>query len=330
MSHAPFSFVLYGDNRTDGPAHERVVHAIAGEPYDFLVHTGDFVIEGGDEQAWQTFFDIEGPLLRDHCVFACVGNHELFNDQDAAHFERYFGPREPAAPGGAPAPMYGSFRWGRARFFLLNAFTSWTTGPARAWLEEALARADHEPGIDLRVAVVHQGPYSAGPHAGSRSLLAAHIDDLLAAHHVDLVLSGHDHIYERGEAKGLKYIVSGGGGAPLYRDITPVPSTRRVEPTYNYVLTTVTDATVSIVAKRPDGSIVDQCSFVRGGSWQCDPPRPAPPVVSEPPESPPAPTKAPSCGCGVVGRTASPGFVAGAALTLSLALARRRRRRAGR
>jgi hypothetical protein len=328
-SHEPFSFILYGDTRTDGPTHERVVHAIAGESYDFLVNTGDFVIEGGDERAWQTFFDIEGPLLRDHCVFACVGNHELVSDQEAAHFERYLGP-EIAAPSEAAAPVYGSFRWGRARFFLLNAFTSWSSGPERAWLDDALSHADHEPDLDLRVAVIHQGPYSAGPHAGSKSLKDAHIPELLTSHHVDLVLSGHDHIYERGEAKGLKYIVSGGGGAPLYQDLTPLPSTRKVESTYNYVLITVTDKDVSTIAKRPDGSVVDRCSFARGGSWDCDPPRAAPAPSPQPAPSKKAPADAAQCGCRVPGRRASTGGLTWAVLAVAVASAMARRGRRSR
>ena len=323
-SHAPFTFVVYGDNRTDGPAHERVVHALAAESFDFLVHTGDFVIEGDDDAAWQAFFDIEEPVLRDHCLFACVGNHELFNDREAAHFERYFGPSAPVSPTAPPPPVYGTFRWGRARFFLLNAFTNWADGPERAWLTDVLTRTDQEAGVDLRVAVMHQGPYSAGPHGGNRAILASHVDELLAAHHVDLVLAGHDHIYERGEAKGLKYVVTGGGGAPLYTDLKALPSTRKVEATYNYVLATVTDDKVTILAKRPDGSIVDQCSFARGGSWACDAPKaapsaPAPPIAASVPTPPSSPG---SCGCDVAGKPAGWG---GLALIGALAVLVRRR-----
>ena len=48
---------------------------------------------------------------------------------------------------------------------------------------------------------------------------------LLAAAHVDVLFSGHDHIYERGmgttpEGK-LTYVVTGGGGAPLYNPSLP-------------------------------------------------------------------------------------------------------------
>lgn len=324
-SHDPFTFIVYGDNRSDGAAHARVVRAMARESFDFLVHTGDFVIAGDDDSAWKSFFDVEAPILRDHSVFACVGNHELTNDREAAHFERYFGPTEPTSAT-APPPIYGSFRWGRARFFLLNAFTDWVAGPERAWLDAALTRADTEAGLDLRVAVMHQGPYSAGPHGSDTDLLAAHIDELLTSHHVDLVVAGHDHIYERGEAHGLKYIISGGGGAPLYREISPLPSTRRVEATYNFVLATVNDAGVSVVAKRADGSLIEQCSFARGAAWQCDHPK----VGATPPVARPAPTPSPArggCGCRIAGAPPPTGGRLGSFLGAVLAVLTALRRR---
>jgi hypothetical protein len=330
-SHRPFTFVVYGDNRSDGGTHARIAEAISKESFDFLIQTGDLVVTGADESAWQSFFDVESSILRDHCLFAAVGNHELHNDRFAAHFERYFAPTEPAAGSSDAAPLYGSFRWGRARFFVLNAFEEWGPGKERTWLEQALALADREAGVDLRVAVIHHGPYSAGPHGNNDELLAAHIDELLAAHHVDLVLSGHDHIYERGQAGPLKYLVTGGAGAPLYREIKAIPSTRKVEATYHYILATVTDAGVAIVAKRPDGSVVDQCSFARGGPWLCDPAKAE--VAPDPnattgathavPQSPGS-----ACGCDTPGHLpGSWGALAAAAAAAIVASARRRPRR---
>jgi len=324
-SHEPFTFLAYGDNRTDGPAHERVVQAIAKESYDFLVNTGDFVNQGSDEDAWQSFFDIEEPILKDHCLFACIGNHELHNDKAAVHFERYLAPVEPTAIDPAP-PIYGSFRWGRARFFLLNAFDEWQEGRERVWLEAMLNRADKEEGVDLRIAVLHHGPYSAGPHGDNKAFLAAHIDELLTAHHVDLVLAGHDHIYERGEAHGLKYVITGGGGAPLYRELTPRPSTRKVEAAYNYVMTTVTDGQVSITAKRPDGSLIETCAFVRVGSWLCDPPPPQP-AAEHAPVTTTTTTPPPAMRCShVPGEPSAPGLATASFVLLGLALSLARRR----
>jgi acid phosphatase type 7 len=321
-SSHPFTFVLYGDNRTDGPTHAAVVRDIQQESFDFLVHTGDFVAMGGEAPLWQDFFDIERTLLRDHCVFACVGNHELFEDSQAANFERYFGPGPTDA---GDIRLYSSFRWGNARFFLLNAFQDWD-GDERGWLERELASADTEAGLAWRFAVIHHSPWSAGPHGNNARLLAAGIDTLLVTHHVDAVLAGHDHIYERGEAKGLKYIVSGGGGAPLYRDLTPKPSTRKAEPSYHYVLFGVSADRVTITSKRIDGSLIEQCGFGHGTSWDCDakpPSQTTPPPVADPA----TPSRSTRCGCLVPGRGTAQTPAASLVAAVALLCAVRRRRR---
>jgi 3',5'-cyclic AMP phosphodiesterase CpdA len=336
-SREPFTFVLYGDNRTDDDAHASVVRAIRAESFDFLVHTGDFVATGGDLSLWQRFFHIEGDLLRDHCVFSCVGNHELVDDAAAANYVRYFGPRE-----GADAKLYGSFRWGSARFFLLNAFEDWAAAE-RSWLEAELVRADAEPGLAWRFVVVHHSPWSSGHHGDDVKMLMAGVPDLLVRHHVDLVVAGHDHIYERGENHGLKYIVSGGGGAPLYPDITPKPSTRKAEATHHFVLISVNEGGVRMTAKRPDGSTIESCGFGPHASWDCDgdaapsgatdaapapttAPAPSAPTARGVPSEPPRPNPT-RCGCRVPGGRARTGRAAEMLVLGGLALAVRRRRR---
>ena len=316
-SHDPVTFLAYGDNRTDGAAHERVVHAMERERSDFLIHTGDFVDAGGGDAYWQSFFDIEGPLLAGRCLFAAVGNHELASDREAVHFERYFGPTQPAgAPPSEPSRLYRTFRWGRVRFFMLNAFQDWSTGGERAWLDRELTRADTEADLDWRIAVVHHSPYSSGPHGDNTALLRAHIDDTLRDHHVDLVIAGHDHISERGDARGLRYVITGGGGAPLYTDLTPGKSTRKAESSFNYVVTTLTGDSLGIVAKRPDGTLVDQCSLRHTGTWLCD--TAAPPAIVPAPAAPSEPEPKPRSGCSC---RVTPGVDAsGGAAVLALAL----------
>jgi predicted phosphodiesterase len=320
----PFSFVVYGDNRTDDDAHASVVRAIRRESFDFLVHTGDFVANGGDLLQWHEFFRIEGDLLRNRCLFSCVGNHELVEDAAAANYVRYLG------PGGRDAKLYGSFRWGSARFFLLNAFEDWAL-EERSWLEAELTRADAEPGLAWRFVVVHHSPWSSGHHGDDVKMLMAGVPDLLVRHRVDLVLAGHDHIYERGENHGLKYIVSGGAGAPLYPDITPKPSTRKAEATHHFVLVSVDERSVRVIAKRPDGSTIESCGFAARASWDCDrdaSPKPAAdaaPAAAQIAAPDPPRSNPPRWGCSVASARGA-GEGAAALLFFGLALGLRARK----
>jgi acid phosphatase type 7 len=295
-SGAPLSFAVYGDTRSDPTAHAAVVRALAGSSCDFLVNTGDLVADGGSAADWQSFFDIEGKLLAERPVFVVIGNHELTDGRAGASFARYFGFK---GADDLPHP-YGTVRLSNVRFFFLNAMHDWGSGQERQWLEQELGRADTEPGIAWRIAVMHQGPWSAGPHGGSATMVESRLPQLLAAHGVDIVFSGHDHIYERGDAAGLKYVVSGGGGAPLYR-LAKIATTHKAESTYHYVEVTTSPKAMRLVAYRIDGSLIDQCGFTKGGTWDCD----APPVLAEAPPAPVPPAQSVSrtgWGCAVRGR----------------------------
>jgi hypothetical protein len=285
-SKAPFSFLVYGDNRTDAASHAAIVRSMLELPTDFIVNTGDLVQDGASDANWQSFFDVEAPLMRSRNVFSCVGNHEI-TDGAGTNYLRYLGPTRDAHGEGKPK-LYGSFRWADARFFLLDAFESFESSPERAWLDDELARADAEPGLAWRIVVMHQSPWSAGPHGGNARALRAGIPELFAAHHVDLVLAGHDHIYERGYASGIRYVVSGGGGAPLYEVEHRLLSTRKVEAVHHVVLATVEGDTMKLVTKRDDGSVLEQCAMTKGREgWDCDPP-PTLPTKIEPSPSAPA------------------------------------------
>ncbi len=351
-SSAPVRFLIYGDNRSDDAAHAAVVRAMAVVPSAFLVHTGDFVEKGGSAQHWQTFFDIEAPLLRERCVFSSVGNHEL-TDGAGAQYLRYFGPAElpvavarpassslvavplPADAGSAPfslEQLSGTYRWANARFFLVNGMVDYASGPARAWLEKALTDADAETGLVWRIVVVHHGPWSSGPHGGNAHLLDAGIPALFRAHKVDLVISGHDHIYERGVSDGLSYLVSGGGGAPVYRVKKAGPTSRHYESVHHFIDATATASAIQMVAMRPDGSTIERCALRKVGGWDCDPADLGPATANSTSggatlPSDPVPSKS-RCGCDVVGDGGgSTGALAVIGAATVIAVRRRRRRR---
>ncbi len=259
------TFLVYGDDRTDNDAHAAVVRAMMQIPSDFLVQTGDMVSDGGNARNWQTFFDIEKPLLRERPLLAAIGNHELYDDEAGGNFARYFGFTDAS---GSVRP-YGTVRYGNVRFFFLNGMEGWG-GEERLWLERELGRADGEAGLVWRFVVVHQSPWSAGPHGPNVRMVEARVPELLFAHKVDLLFAGHDHLYERGDAGPIKYLISGGGGAPLYSDFHATATTRKVEAVHHFIEVTTGADAVRIVARRIDGSVLDRCGLAKGGPWDCD------------------------------------------------------------
>jgi hypothetical protein len=116
----PFRFVIYGDTRSQVRPHVAVVEAIRREGPEFVVHTGDLVEDGRDEDDWQHFFEIEAPLLRVAPFVPVIGNHEIAlpfsNGTD--NYRRYVH----VTPGGPSEELDSVLRYGNVRFVLANSY----------------------------------------------------------------------------------------------------------------------------------------------------------------------------------------------------------------
>jgi hypothetical protein len=116
----------------------------------------------------------------------------------------------------------------------------------------------------------HYPVYSGGTTHGASGIPS--IEKLCDTYHVAVYWSGHDHIYERshqvyggqivdkGDAlsvsNGTVYVVSGGGGAPLY-GVAPLATTHIQQSTNNYVDVVASPTTLTINAYKLDGSKLD-------------------------------------------------------------------------
>jgi len=326
----PFRFLAYGDSRSDPEAHAAVIRAMTAVPSDFLVNTGDMVSMGNNPVDWAELFSIEGRLLRDRCVFAAVGNHELARGDHAGEvaFLHYFAG---ADEGRELERLYGSFRWSNTRFFILNAMDRWT-GAERDWLRAELDLALAEPGVAHRIAVMHWGPFSSGAHGNNPALASGDVIGIMRDRKVDLILAGHDHIYERGAGSGLKYLITGGAGAPLYAENKHAPETLHFEAAHHFIEVAVDGDRVRTTARRPSGDVLEACGYQGTGSWDCD--AAATPRAGDAGPSPDAargdttlgttPPRS-ACGCAVPGAPTEGSGAAG--LALAAWIARRRRRR---
>src|SRR5665213_1093381 len=209
----PLRFAVYGDMRYPGHvAHRSIVEALVREAPAVVFNTGDLTDVGSEEANWQRYFAITAPMGAIAPVVPALGNHDADRrGAGAAKTWKLFG-----VPSAGP-PGWTSLDLGGVHFVILS--TNEMRDPAqRAWLANDLARARRHH-VRAIFAFCHEGPWAHGLHGGSSQMVRDYAP-LLAAAHVDVLFSGHDHIYERGvgttPAGKLTYVVTGGGGAPLY------------------------------------------------------------------------------------------------------------------
>jgi hypothetical protein len=175
--------------------------------------------------------------------------------------------------------------------------------------------------------------HSSANHGENGALRRAGVADLFRRHRVDLVVAGHDHVYERGEERGLRYIVTGGGGAGLYALRTHRAYSQVLASQHHYVRVDVARDALSFVALRPDGSVLDRFTIRHPNALVGTPTArtPRPPPALGAPTATPSPTAGRSGPHGPDRRTASDAGAVALALGLGVALvaiaARRHARR---
>jgi acid phosphatase type 7 len=259
----PFTFVVYGDTRSQRDPHRRIVERIRAEVPDFLLATGDYVDEGAKQSQWQEFFEIEREILRDNCLFPSVGNHDRQGrGRTADSWRSYF-----AVPENSPDPeRYYAFTYGNSRFLVLDSnMYSFALTDQTSWLEHQLQAARQDAGIKHIFVVMHHPPFSISLHGGHRDL-RERWTPLYEKYGVDAVFSGHDHVYSRAEKRGVRYFVTGGGGAPLYPR-SPRASgldreaTEYFERTNHFLRVHVFGDLVEITAVRADGTTIETTTW---------------------------------------------------------------------
>jgi 3',5'-cyclic AMP phosphodiesterase CpdA len=254
---------VYGDVRGGHATHAALVGHLVDDAPDAVLFTGDLVLRGTDEGDWQRFFAIAQPLLATTPYYPVLGNHDVgaAGDRQRRFADRFALP--PAPPGRPAGAAYYSVDVGEVHVVALDS-NAYDVAAQRAWLEQDLAAAD---GARAVIAITHDGPFSRGTHGGN-PLAARDYVPVLARHHVAVLFSGHDHLYQRGVAGGLPYVVSGGGGAPLY----PVRCGVRRRPrchdddgmiafasAHHDVLVTVYPTGLELCPRLADGSPLEPC-----------------------------------------------------------------------
>ena len=238
-------FIAYGDTRgvwDNWRSASIVAKSIKKEQPYFALHTGDFVKNGLINSQWVDFFSISN-FTHNCTIYPVLGNHEYYGDS----YFQYF-----TIPGNG---YWYSFDNGPIHFIGLDSNKKNLFNPYQIfWLFKDLM-SNCKP---YTIVFFHHPPYSSGNH-GSTNLIRLLWVPLFSIFNVDIVFNGHDHSYERGLAKDVNFIVTGGGGAPLY-NVKESWWTIYSEKTHHYCLIAANQSQLSFQAIKPDGDIID--SFI--------------------------------------------------------------------
>ncbi len=245
-----FKMAVVGDTRSlDYAVWGEVVRRVAGQGVDLLLFTGDAVALGTVQAQWDGWFDAPQPALASLPLVPTNGNHDLLAVP-------YLG--QLALPGGED---HFALRYGDALVVSMDDTDPEAGAP---FLERALGEG---LGAKWRILLNHRSFYSAANFHGQTAAVVAAWLPIVDRRGVELVLNGHDHNYERskplrggevvGPGEGTVYVVSAGGGAPLYESGVSW-WTEISESVGNYAVVEVTPAHLRLTAHRLDGTVIDR------------------------------------------------------------------------
>ncbi len=181
---------------------DALLRAAEGRPIDFFLGLGDLAYDRGESDEFRdNFFAPYREILRQVCVFPCIGNHETYGDRedwgDGRQFSYFNYFALPQAPSGTES--YYSFDYADVHVISLDSQVSDRSrgGAMATWLQADLSASKAR----WLIATFHHPPYTKGSHdsdeGSSHIEMRENILPILEAYGVDLVLSGHSHLYER-------------------------------------------------------------------------------------------------------------------------------------
>ncbi len=261
-----YRLIALGDVRSRPHIWKRVSERIFSMEKDalFIIGTGDYPADGRKYHQWiEQFFNPGRNLLGRLPIWPAIGNHERTRrngDQQKEEESHFFSLFE----------LPGNERWYRVDYgfttlLIIDSNSSMEPGLEQyEWLRAQL-RSERKR---FTLVAFHHAPLTSGPHGrlnpdgtprewpidqGQRFLVP-----LFEMYGVDLVLTGHDHIYERSKKNGVYYVVTGGGGAPLYKLNSVENPYQQVAVSVNhYVALDFDNTAITLTAIDVDGNIID-------------------------------------------------------------------------
>lgn len=221
---AAFSFVAFGDSGRATREQYLLGAEMSRQQVDFVVHTGDLIYPDGKRRDYaKKFFRPYSDLLSRIAFWPTLGNHDVDKDHDGKPLLDVFELPHNGPPGIEPERNYW-FDYAEARFVAIDSNVKADSMRDRIapWVRQTLSA----PGPRWKFVILHHPPYTTGKHKPDQNV-QQFLVPVFEETDVDIVFSGHDHLYERtlplrggqpaAGGRGVVYVVSGAGGASLYK-----------------------------------------------------------------------------------------------------------------
>jgi hypothetical protein len=247
----PIRFAILGDSRDGKKVYTQLIQNILDRKPHFIIHLGD-MISRPSEKEWEEFLEISKAI--DIPFFPVIGNHEVGGTPRGEEIYR----KQFILPEGK---TYYAFQTGGALFVILDS----EKGKRKimdeqwSWLKDILSSSD----MPLKMAFIHCPLFppvdslKLGKAMDKDPLARDDLHQLFVKTKVKAVFQGDDHRYNRMVKDQILYIITGGGGAPIY-------ALKDRGGYFHYVWVSIQKGKVESEVVDLDGQIQDRFVIVHG------------------------------------------------------------------
>jgi len=238
--------IIYGDSRTGRLTHQKIVNEIIENKPAVVFSAGDLVDDGLNPEDWTVFNKITADLRKGAEFYPALGNHE---NNSPLYFKNF------NLPGNGR--WYSVDRQG-IRFIVLDSNSDLSAQSEQyKWLEGNLKSIGAE--TKFVIVIFHHTIFSStDKRADEKGLI--NIVPLFETYKVDLVFSGHAHNYEKFLYNKIYYIVTGGGGAPLYGRSRAAQYSMLFAKVYHFCKLSISGDQLTVTVIDIDSNIIDRFS----------------------------------------------------------------------
>jgi 3',5'-cyclic AMP phosphodiesterase CpdA len=206
------SFLVIGDSRSGDRIYMDMIDSMTSSfsSSSCLINVGDMIKDPGNKAQWRRFLEITAPLAEIMPWYGTVGNHDVNSIASQQIYQEVMD-----FPGNE---MYYSFDRIDSHFIVLDTEVpgqvGGIVGEQLAWLRNDLQT--YADSTQYLFVFTHRPVYPQGHYRGHDLANADELHQLFTHYGVDTVFSGHEHQYYIYQKDSMHYVVTGGGGAPIY------------------------------------------------------------------------------------------------------------------
>ncbi|MBD3327266.1 hypothetical protein GF339_21955 [candidate division KSB3 bacterium] len=211
---SPFgdSFLIVGDSRSGDSIYQEIVSSITSSLTfaECMIHVGDMIEDPGNQAQWNNFLTMTAPISQVMPWYAVVGNHDVGSVASQQIYQDVMTPPS--------ENLYYSVDLLDSHFIILDTEIpgqeGGIVGEQLAWLRRDLAM--YAGSAQYVFVFTHRPVFPQGHYRGHDLANADELHQLFTQYGVDAVFSGHEHQYYVYQKDAIPYVVTGGGGSPIY------------------------------------------------------------------------------------------------------------------